>query len=77
MTPSLRLFIAATALLVLTLSLVDPAPRWWRRRQLRKELQLLRGGKPRPIFTSYGELEERPPRPPIRSLRNRGDHDAA
>jgi hypothetical protein len=44
--------------------------------QLRRELRLLRGG--RAMFTDYGELVDRPPRPPIRSLRTRrGDHDAA
>jgi len=49
--------------------------RWWRRRALRKELEVLRGG--RPMFTGYGDLVDRPPRPPLRSLRKRGEDDHA
>lgn len=51
--------------------------RAWRRHQLRKELRILRGGRPEPIFTSYGEFATRPQRPPVRSLRKRGDDDVA
>jgi len=77
MNEELRIVIASLAVLVLALSLLRPIARWRRRRAIRKELQLLRGGRPEPMFTSYGELVERPPRPPVRSLRKRGDHDAA
>lgn len=77
MSEFVRLLIATVAVAVLALSLVRPIARWWRRRQIRKELQLLRGGRPEAMFTMYGDLVDKPPRPPIRSLRNRGDHDAA
>lgn len=49
--------------------------RWWR---IRRELQVLRGGKPAPMFRFYPELEDQSPRPRIRSLRTRrGDNDDA
>lgn len=51
--------------------------RWWHRRQLRRELRILRGGRPAPLFSFYPELEDLAPRPPVRSLRRRGDDDAA
>lgn len=78
MTPQMRMFIAGTALVVLAMVVWPAVARWWRRRQIRKELQLLRGGRPHLHFTSYGELAERPPRKPVvRPERPRGDHDAA
>jgi hypothetical protein len=76
----LVLVVLAAGVLVASgvLAVLGGVRRWWVRRAIRKELQLLRGGKAAPMFTTYGELEDRTPRPPIRSLRTRrGDHDAA
>lgn len=66
------------ALIWLVLTTVRLGLRGLRRRQLRRELQLLRGGRTVPTFTDYGDPEDRRgPKPPVKSLRRRGDHDAA
>lgn len=74
--------IAVGALLWLVSVIVIAAARAVNRWRLRRELRLLRGGRPSPWFRLYPELDdhgrETPPRPPLRSLRKaRGENDAA
>lgn len=69
--------LAVGSVLWLGFTILGAIGRWWRRRQLRRELQVLRGGRPSPLFSFYPELDDRAPRPPVRSLRRRGDDDAA
>lgn len=52
------------------------AQRAFRRWRTRRFLRVYHGGR-QPMLTSYGELVDRPEKPPIRSLRHRGDDDAA
>jgi hypothetical protein len=72
--------IGAGAVLWLACSMLRAAWRsfrWWR---IRRELKVLRGDKPAPVFPGHRDLEDRrrTPRPPIRSLRTRrGDNDDA
>lgn len=75
-----RHWIAAAAVVVLVWHLLELTAthlvRAFRLRQARR-FKLLHGGKPRELFTSDGDLVQRPPRPPGRFPRTRGDDDAA
>ena len=71
-----RQWVALGAGVVIAWQLAEQLVRRVRLWQARR-FKLMHGGKPREMFTSHGDLVERPPRPPIRSLRTRGDDDAA
>lgn len=70
--------IATLSLIALAVERAFALRRWWHRYQIRRQLSVLRGGRPRPVFTDEGDLVQRTPRPPVRSLRqSRDDHHAA